>query len=230
MDTYKLGNKVNCIIRSFSAGKIGEIDMQYDNQPYTVLEDLEASVRFTDYNRDSKTISKEMSFTIDSLESLSLSNVKLTDKILNLIFSKYDEPLAHYAKNLVSDAQGKIYLPVMDCCQIFIYNNEGLVDAIGYLEDSNCIMSSYVEPNQSYLVCYSVLAKKGYLLNRLNNVYLTLDLQISGNVNDELSTYYLHLHKCALSINKNLYFADGINTIDLNFKILHSDEDYMSVI
>ena len=236
MNTYKLGNKVSCVIRSFSAGRIGDIEMQYENQPYTVLEDLEASLHFSDYNKEGKSTTKDLNFTIDNLNSISLSNVKLTDKILNLIFSKYDEPLAHYVKNLVSDSQGKIYLPTMNSCQIFIYNDKGLVAAFGCLENSNCIEDARIEPNCSYLVCYSTLAKKGFMLNRSDNIYLTLDLQIAGNTNNDLATYCLHLHKCALSVDKNLYFSNDVNTVDLKFKILHSDRsrdgdcDYMSII
>ena len=40
MKTYKIGNKVKCIIRSYSSGYIGETRMEYDNQPYTVLQDI----------------------------------------------------------------------------------------------------------------------------------------------------------------------------------------------
>jgi hypothetical protein len=73
------------------------------------------------------------------------------------------------------------------------------------------------------------------MLNRNDNLYLTLDLEIEGNKGntqndtDNTHSYFLHLEKCALSIDKNLYFTSGINTIDLNFKILHSDEDYITI-
>ena len=33
MNTYKLGNKVTCIIRAYSSGKIGDMVMDYNNQP-----------------------------------------------------------------------------------------------------------------------------------------------------------------------------------------------------
>ena len=85
MKTYKLGNKTKCIIRSFSAGRIGEQEMQYDNQPYTVLKDVEASLTFTDKNISSKSTFVDLSYNIDNLQEINISNVELNDKILNLI-------------------------------------------------------------------------------------------------------------------------------------------------
>ena len=42
METYKLGNKVNCIFRAYHSGKIGDETIQYDNQPYTIVNDIQA--------------------------------------------------------------------------------------------------------------------------------------------------------------------------------------------
>lgn len=86
----------------------------------------------------------------------------------------------------------------------------------------------------NYLVFYSYPGK-GYALNRNQNIYLTLDLEVEGNKGDtqnntdSLYTYFLHLEKCSLSVDKNLYFTGNVNTVDLNFKILHSDEDYITI-
>ena len=88
MKTYKLGNKIKCIIRSFSAGKIGDQEMIFGNQPYTVLKDVEASLSFSDNTHNSKTSFVELAHNKDSLQEITFSNVELNDKILNLIFSK----------------------------------------------------------------------------------------------------------------------------------------------
>ena len=62
MKTYKLGNKIKCIIRSFASGKIGSQEMQYGNQPYTVLKDVAASVTFESENRNPKSVFTELSY------------------------------------------------------------------------------------------------------------------------------------------------------------------------
>ena len=126
MKTYKLGNKTKCIIRSFSAGRIGEQEMQYDNQPYTVLKDVEASLTFIDKNISSKSTFVDLSYNIDSLQEINISNVELNDKILNLIFSKNEDKLCSTMINCVAE-NNKIYItsPTDEIYQVFIYDVDG---------------------------------------------------------------------------------------------------------
>ena len=48
MNTYKLGNKITCIIRAYSSGKIGDMVMDYNNQPYTIVKSVNANLSFVD--------------------------------------------------------------------------------------------------------------------------------------------------------------------------------------
>ena len=227
MKTYKLGNKTKCIIRSFSAGKIGEQEMKYDNQPYTVLKDVEASLTFVDKNISSKTTFVDLSYNIDSLQEINISNVELNDKILNLIFSKNEDKLCSTMINCVAE-NNKIYItsPTDEIYQVFIYDVDGnLEKAYGVLNN----MEVAVQRNEDYLVFFTYVGEKSFKINRSESLYLTLDLILEGNADDEINTSFIHINKCALKVNKNMYFNRSLNAIDLKFVVIDDNESYITL-
>ena len=227
MKTYKLGNKTKCIIRSFSAGKIGEQEMKYDNQPYTVLKDVEASLTFVDKNISSKSTFVDLSYNIDSLQEINISNVELNDKILNLIFSKNEDKLCSTMINCVAE-NNKIYItsPTDEIYQVFIYDVDGnLEKAYGVLNN----MEVEVNRNEDYLVFFTYVGEKSFKINRSESLYLTLDLILEGNADDEINTSFIHINKCALKVNKNMYFNRSLNAIDLKFVVIDDNESYITL-
>ena len=229
MKEYKIGNKGTCIIRSSTSGNIGQIEMEYGNQPYTILKNVDATVSFADVDGRAKAVQQELFYNTANLNSIKISNVNLTDKILNLIYSKKEEVFIHYVEKSYSDENNKVFLPSSDPkYQVFVYNeDEQLERAFGVVEDN------YIEvekANSPYLVVYSCLAEKGFALNKSHYMYLTLDYQVDGNdESNQKRTYCFHFHKCALKADQNLYFNNGINTVDLEFKIIRSNEDYVTI-
>ncbi len=227
MKTYKLGNKTKCIIRSFSAGKIGAQEMQYDNQPYTVLKDVEASLTFVDKNISSKSTFVDLSYNIDSLQEINISNVELNDKILNLIFSKNEDKLCSTMINCVAE-NNKIYItsPTDEIYQVFIYDVDGnLEQAYGVLNN----MEVEVKRNEDYLVFFTYVGEKSFKINRSESLYLTLDLILEGNADDEINTSFIHINKCALKVNKNMYFNRSLNAVDLKFVVIDDNESYITL-
>ena len=227
MKTYKLGNKTKCIIRSFSAGRIGEQEMKYDNQPYTVLKDVEASLTFVDKNISSKTTFVDLSYNIDSLQEINISNVELNDKILNLIFSKNEDKLCSTMINCVAE-NNKIYItsPTDEIYQVFIYDIDGnLEKAYGVLNN----MEVEVKRNEDYLVFFTYIGEKSFKINRSESLYLTLDLILEGNADDEINTSFIHINKCALKVNKNMYFNRSLNAVDLKFIVIDDNESYITL-
>ena len=227
MKTYKLGNKTKCIIRSFSAGKIGEQEMKYDNQPYTVLKDVEASLTFVDKNISSKSTFVDLSYNIDSLQEINISNVELNDKILNLIFSKNEDKLCSTMINCVAE-NNKIYItsPTDEIYQVFIYDVDGnLEQAYGVLNN----MEVEVQRNEDYLVFFTYVGEKSFKINRSESLYLTLDLILEGNADDEINTSFIHINKCALKVNKNMYFNRSLNAVDLKFVVIDDNESYITL-
>ena len=229
METYKLGNKVKAILRAYTPCKIGDIEMKYPSQPYTVLDTTDAQVSFKDRDSSATSTQTLMNYNIDFVDSIQLNNIKLTDKILNLIFEKDSAPLRPISQNYNSDGNGYIYFPInYPVYNLFVYDDEGQLECDPYeVFESNRLKVS--KPNSSYLMFYLEDATKGFYLNRLNNIVLSLDLEITGNENNATETFWMHFEKCTLSINKNLYFNNGINTIDLNLKNLKSENDYITL-
>ena len=78
----------------------------------------------------------------------------------------------------------------------------------------------------SYLIIYDKENDYAIDLDKTNNIYLTLDLDIIGNINNQTSHLYLHLDKCGLEIDKNMYFEQNSNAIDLIFKIINDSNSH----
>ena len=89
MNTYKLGNKVTGIIRAYSSGKIGDMVMDYDNQPYTIIKSVTANLGFTDIDAIAKSSFTQLAYNNSKLSQVQISDVTLNDKILNLIYIFY---------------------------------------------------------------------------------------------------------------------------------------------
>lgn len=181
MKTFKIGNKATCIVRSFSSGEIGQIYMEYGNQPYTILQEVNANIRFNAQSSSGGGVNKEFLYNVDQLNSITLSNINLTEKILNLIYSKSQEFFIHHVEKRISDDNNQVFLSSQETkYQIFAYDeSEQLETALGVLEDSNILTVG--KPNHNYLIVYSCLGERGYSLQRPQNIYLTLDLQIDGS-------------------------------------------------
>lgn len=225
MKTYKLGSKLDCIIRSFAPGKIGAQEMTYGNQPYTTLKNIEASLSFTDSSVQSKTTFTKLAYNVDTLREVTVSDVELNDKILNLIFSKSEAKLCSSMQNCDAE-DNKIYItaPTDKIYQVFIYDLDGnLEQAFGELDN----FEVNVLRNENYIVFFSYEGENTYSLSKTNSFYLTLDLIVTGNANDELNTSYIHINKCVLEIDKNLSFNRGINSVDLRFIVIDDNESYI---
>ena len=99
MRTYKLGNKIDCIIRSFSSGLIGDEELIFVNQPYTVLKDVKANISFKSSDANAKTSFSQLHYNVDSIDEITISDVELNNKILSLIFSKNEEKMFSQMQN-----------------------------------------------------------------------------------------------------------------------------------
>ena len=244
MKTYKIGNKIKCIIRSSSAGNIGNKKMEFANQPYTVLKDVEASLTFEDKSSNAKNTFNKLSYYQDSLKEISISNVELNDKILNLIFSKNeDKPCSNVENVNTIYQQFQISTDVNKIYQVFVYNCDGeLLAATGEIELPNGSSEyinlkefDYYEPTkhtdleEDILVFYTYEGNNSFKLCNESNQYLTLDLILEGNKDDELNKSYIHINKCELKVNKNMYFNRSLNAVDLKFIVINDNESYITL-
>ena len=230
MSTYKLGNKITGIIRAYSSGKIGDMVMDYNNQPYTIVKSVNANLSFVDIDVNAKSSFNQLAYNNSKLSQIQINDVTLNDKILNLIFLKSEAKLVSKVENQVADDNNLIYLtPIAnEVYQVFVYNSNGELDkAIGMQNTDEPIVVS--EPNKDYLICYQYEALKGYSLDKPENMYFTLDLLVIGNKEDNTSNMNIHIEKCALKIDKNMYFNQHSNAVDLTFTVLDTSENYIAL-
>ena len=60
-------------------------------------------------------------------------------------------------------------------------------------------------------------------------MYFTLDLLVTGNKEDNTSNMNIHIEKCALKIDKNMYFNQHSNAVDLIFTVLDTGKNYIAL-
>lgn len=245
MKTYKLGNKIKCIVRSCAKGKIGSQEIMYGNQPYTILKDVEASLRFEDKNISAKGVFNNLFFNQDKLQEITISNVELNDKILNMIFLKNEEKLCSTVDSTVLiDNSCQIKTQTDKIYQVFIYNCDGqLIAATGEYELEDGYSEIYISKdkfelqqingkeveipnNEEILVFYSYIGDQSYKLEKdIDNIqYFTLDFIIDGNVDDITAPSFIHIDKSSLVVDKNMYFNRTLNAVDLKFIVINDNE------
>ena len=254
MKTYKLGNKINCIVRAYSKGKIGKFNIEFDNQPYTILKNVEASLTFTEKARDSKSVFTDLAYTSENLQEITLSNVELNDKVLNMVFSEKKHGAVSKHESLTMQ-EGLVYLKEFDngeIAQIFIYNIDGeLLAAAGSAEVQNglvdCRNFEYYKPARHKSLTEEIIIFYSYEkdcfkftrdIDKEENKYFILDLILEGNTEeneeDTPTTSFIHIGKCAVRINKNMYFNRNLNAVDLKFIVVdntvNKDDDNESYI
>jgi len=229
MATYKIGNKITGIIRSYCAGKLGNAEMQYDNQPYTILRDISATVNFSNDTKDNTTGRKNLlEYNADTIKEVRLNNVLLTEKILNLIYKTNNDKLFSTQEIYESDEKGVIYLNTPETIyQVFIYDDEGnLEDAMGsYQGDTITVLKS----ESPYSIYYSYIGEKSFLLDKPDNYYIKLDLNIIGNEDNNTQDMCLHIEKGSVKIDKSMYFNNNSNAIDLTIVVIHTGLDYITL-
>lgn len=227
MSTYKIGNKINCTIRSYSPCEIGDVVMRYGNQPYTVIKDVEADLTFDLYTKEGNAIHTVFDYENGTLDKVELSNVLITNKIMNLIYSKSEWLLCSANIKRESDETKKIYLnlPTDTIYQVFVYDDNGeLESAYDSLESG---ILTVEKENSSYTIFYNFEGSKSYSFDSNNNLYLTLDLELLGNKDDETQTSWIHIEKCCLVPSRSLYFSRNLNTTNLIFKVIENDFNYI---
>lgn len=238
MKNYKLGNQVTVIIRSYSDDTfIGDQYVEHANQPYTIIKSAEANLSFKNITSTAKTTFNHLAYTHIKPSQLSISNVTINDKILNLIFHKNQTAEPHLftkIENVISSEDGKIYFGQLDKTlkNVFIYDSEGNCK---YELELNANSYPVDKSGQPYLVCYQYESTTSFSLDQNNNHYYTIDLLLTSNQkefgeNDNTINSTIHLEKCALEINSDMSFAQNSNAVDLKFIVLDNDlENYITL-
>lgn len=239
MKNYKLGNQVTVIIRSYSDDTfIGDQYVEHANQPYTIIKSAEANLSFKNITSTAKTTFNHLAYTHIKPSQLSISNVTINDKILNLIFHKNQTEEPHLftkLENVISSQDKKIYFGQLNTTlkNVFIYDSEGKCKYEPELNNNSYPVDKSEQP---YLVCYQYESTTSFSLDQNNNHYYTIDLLLTSNQKefgekDNTINSTIHLEKCALEINSDMSFAQNSNAVDLKFIVLDDNnlENYITL-
>ena len=89
MITYQLGSKVKGIIRSYTTEPIGDQEIEYVNQPYTIFDGARATVSFRDVEKTQRSGWNDAYYNASKPYEVKIYDVLITNKILNLILNTY---------------------------------------------------------------------------------------------------------------------------------------------
>lgn len=129
METFKFGNKLKCIIRfSNCSQSYGGIEPVYDEQPYTILNNITASVSFNSNSKDST--SKQKGYLLASqvaeIGEITLHHCLLTNKIIALLFGEQMTGNFSNQVQITADDNGNLYLPTTaTTCRAFVFDANG---------------------------------------------------------------------------------------------------------
>ena len=234
MKTYQIGNKVTCIVRSYCPSIIGQVQTKYNNEPYTILKDVNVSLSFTEVEKNATSGNKlrQLHYNSSGLNQVRISNIHLTNKILNMLFESYDQGTKTHFESVIAQ-DNKLYLSTQEntIYQVFVYDeNENMIKAVGTLEvieGAITLPETTLEEESAYLVVYQTLGNNSVRLSGPNNTYFTLDLICEGNTDEETAPTYIHIQKAGLRADKSLYFSKAINAVDLTFNVIETEDDYI---
>ena len=231
MATHKIGNQIDCIIRAYSCDPIGTYQPTYDGEPYTIIKGENGLINFTSRNTDMSGAERVAGYAVEKINSFSIYNVTLTDKILNLIYSKKEGFSVSYHEKLLSSEDKKLYLTKglgKQKKMVYVYYSDDenaapvLDQAYSTLDEDEIEVEV---ANAYYNVVYEVIVDNIYSLDKRNNVYVTLDISTTSNEDDETNETHIHIDKAVVQVNKTLYFNSNANAVDLTFLVIKDSEN-----
>lgn len=227
MNTYKIGNAVTAIIRTYASTEIAGETLQYDNQPYTIVKGVEAQITFNTNTTTSASRFSVLTHSAQQPQEVRIFAAHLTERMMNLLFEKMEPQFVSKVENGQA-VDGKLYINAAAniIYQLFIYNTkQELVYAAGTHESANPIELE----NGNYLICYQYISTKSFNLATRENRYYTLDLITQGNADSYPMNTTIHIEKCGLEVDKNLMFDQSSGTADLKFVVLDTGKDYIAL-
>lgn len=235
MDTYKIGNSITAVIRAYTSTTIGSTIIKYDNQPYAIVTTESATINFKDNNTATSARFNVFQHTAQQVSEIKLSDIRLTDRIMSLIFPPIETQLmTKIEHHTVSRGNYNIYLSTTEptVYQLFVYNDkQQLKGAYGSFDTTQsiyCWEDGAYEHNIDYLFCYQYPSKSTRQLASREDCYFTVDLITTTTSNNTTSQTTIHLEKCGLEVDKRLAFSGRSNTVDLKFIVLDTQKDYIA--
>lgn len=227
MNTYKIGNTVTAIIRTYASTEIAGETLQYDNQPYTIIKGAEAQISFDTISTTTNSRFAVFTHSAQQPKEVKIFDAHLTERMMNLLFGKMEPQFISKVENgQVVDGRLYINAAAETIYQLFVYDTkQKLVYAAGTHETATPIELE----DGNYLVCYQYIGSKAFDLATRENRYYTLDLVTQGNADDHTMNATIHIEKCGLEVDKNLMFDQSSGSANLKFVVLDTGKDYIAL-
>lgn len=231
--TYKLGNKITCII---SSDVLSTTDFFAKQQPYTIVSNIEATLNFNDYVTDLAARHEVLNYHESILESITLSNVPITNKIVDYAFRQhmankegekvFITKMAQCAVSNTNEVLLTLPSTVTDLYYVFVYD---ALDTSKLLYHADHIQNYNLNTNpirlttkvSDVLVIYRQVTDAFYPLCSTTDGYVSLDLLLVGNENEATNASTIHINKCVLQPINALSFNATLNTVDLTFTVIN---------
>lgn len=231
--TYKLGNKITCVI---SSDVLSTTDFFAKQQPYTIIANVDATLNFNDFNTTLAARHDVLSYHESVLESITLSNVPITNKIVDYAFRQHkvakdnEKVLVTKVTQCGVSASNEVLLTlpstIGNLYNVFVYD---ALNTSHLLYHADCIEKYGLNNNpirlqekvSDVLVVYRHLTDAFYPLCGTTDGYVSLDLILVGNENEKTNWSTIHIQKCVLEPINALNFNTVLNTVDLTFTVVN---------
>jgi hypothetical protein len=218
-----IGSSVDVILKVVSNRTIANKNY-VAGEPYTVLSNV--GVNFS-YGGAAQSISIQTGNLIDYLkqfpDTLTIQNVNLTQKIMDLLFVEGSAAQKTEHCNLT---ERSTYISP-NATNIFIYQDNQRVpeSSISYDATTGKLTFKELSDNFNNCVCfYNIAVDNCYSLETKNNAYFELDIVGKGNIEQDTSDFYMSLPTCALlPSNRFIFVPNSLNKINLVFSIIKSE-------
>lgn len=221
MSTYKIGNSITAVIRAYASTTIGNTEIEYDNQPYTIVTTDSATITFDDNSTVVSSRFNEFHHTAQQVTEVKVSDTRLTDRIMNLLFPSEEVELItkieHHTTYMVGDNEFYLTTTQPEVYQLFAYRpDQKMVYAAGTFDTSQSLLIrpyDLLDDNQDLdtrsgdiLVCYQESSTKTYNLKNRENCYFTLDLITTLTENNTTKQATIHLENVVWQQTKDWFF------------------------
>lgn len=221
----KTGGSVDILIRSYS-GQVIAGKSYGKNEPYTVLNNVNINFYTSQEGAGTGSNGNLLYYNDAQPSIITLMNVPLSEKVIDLIFLKNNKALkSHY---FIAEAdEHTLIMQHNHVKNVFIYELE-TNNYIGFAEevDDKIIQDDNLINGNKYIVFYEyedLNSKKQFNLVSPSNNYFTLDIFGKGNTNNNTADIFFKFKKCVLKTDTTLTFNEGLNTVNLSFKIIKDD-------
>lgn len=221
---YEFGSVCDVVIRCNSVRTIGN-KTYAANEPYTMLKDVYCSLGYRSNNSSAEAKQNIGASRDGIIDSITISNIELTEKLCNLIAIKKQEKTTKGIYYLGVAEDGKIFLPSTPCDDnIFVYDEESnKIENVIYQD--GCLIGAF-NNYQNYNIFYNVLISNSFSFEVPTYGYFSLEIYGKGNNDKKTDDIYIKIPAASLVSIPNFDFTSGqVLNVPLQFVCIHHRQE-----